>query len=207
MRAVSAVKRSARHSASGACPRRRAGRARRRLSAGPAWPPAARRRCRDGPRACLRGRISAGTSAAVTAPGQRRLGHVADIGDVGGEHLVIRLPERHPPERVGDRAAGGEQVVGERVVIGEQGGEVGAERDPRGAGQGGEIEDQLRLRPRRARASASPRISRPSASVLPISTVRPLAALQDVAGPEGGARDGILDRRDEQVQADREAGT
>ena len=55
-----------------------------------------------------------------------------------------------------------------------------------------------------ARASASTR--RPSASVLPISTVRPLRRGEDVAGAEGGAGNGVLDRRDEHAQAERQAG-
>ena len=56
-------------------------------------------------------------------------------------------------------------------------GKVGPERDPRGAGQGREIDDQLGLCPRPPRVSASARISRPSASVLSISTDRPLRDL------------------------------
>jgi hypothetical protein len=54
-----------------------------------------------------------------------------------------------------------------------------------------------------ASASASQRISRPSASVLPISTVLPAARANDVARPDGVARDGILDGRNQHAKANR----
>ncbi len=57
-----------------------------------------------------------------------------------------------------------------------------------------------------ARVRASARISRPSASVLPTSTDRPLRGGQHVARPHGVARDGVLDHRDQHRQAHRQAG-
>jgi hypothetical protein len=62
-----------------------------------------------------------------------------------GEQLVISFPQRHSPHGVVDRFARCEQVRGEGVVVGKQGGQVGTQRDAGGAGQGGEVEDQLGL--------------------------------------------------------------
>ena len=53
-------------------------------------------------------------------------------------------------------------------------------------------------------ASASPRISRPSASVLSISTFSPLRLAMHVARAEGGGGHAVLDRRDQQVQPHRQ---
>ena len=85
----------------------------------------------------------------------RRIG---EIGNVAIQHLVIAVPQRHPPDRVGRPPCRGIELLGKLVVIGEQGREVGPERDPRRAGQGGEVEDQLGLvsrRPWRARRRGS----------------------------------------------------
>jgi hypothetical protein len=54
-----------------------------------------------------------------------------------------------------------------------------------------------------ARVSASPSTSRPSASVLSISTVSPRRD-DHVAGAEGGGRNAVLDRRDEQMEPNRQ---
>ena len=193
-----------RRSGRAASPRRRGGRARRRPSAARAWPRAARRRCRDAPKAVPSGHELLQEQGGGHRARQRRFGDVAEIGDVGGEHLLIMLPERHPPQRVGNLLALRQQRVGERVVIGEQGGKVGAERDPRGAGQGGEIEDQLGLLLGRAGERVGEDQPPLRVGIADLDG-EPLAALQDVAGPEGVAGDGILDRRDDQVQADRQA--
>ena len=135
--------------------------------------------------------------------GHRPVRHVAEIGDVGAQHLVIAVPQRHPPQRIADRLAAAEHVVGERVVIGEQSGQIRPERDPGGAGQGGEIEDQLGL----LLAGAGERVAEDQAAFrIGIADLdgEALAALQDIAGPEGGARYGILDRRDQQMQPHRQ---
>ncbi len=56
-----------------------------------------------------------------------------------------------------------------------------------------------------ARVRMSARISRPSASVLPISMVRPLRLDRMSPGPEGVAGDGVLDGGDQHDQPDRQS--
>ena len=57
-----------------------------------------------------------------------------------------------------------------------------------------------------ARARASARISRPSASVLPTSMVRPLREFRTSPGPHGVAGDGVLDHRQQHGEAHRQLG-
>jgi len=67
-------------------------------------------------------------------------------------------------------------------------------------GQGGEVDDEglgVRHRPE---TKASQRTNRPSASVLPTSTVKPLRVSSTSPGPVGVAADGVFNDRQEQAQ-------
>ena len=87
-------------------------------------------------------------------------------------------------------------------MVGEKGREVRAESDPRRAGQGREVDDQLGLVLGRAGQRVGEDQPPFGIGIVDLDE-RPGAGLDDVAGPVGGARHGILDRRDQQVQADR----
>ena len=93
--------------------------------------------------------------------------------NLGIELALVGMPERHAPDRIvhGEAVAG--DVGGKRVVIGVEGRQLGAERYAGRAGEGGEIDDEVRAFLVGQRQGVA-RISRPSASVLPISTVMPL---------------------------------
>ena len=94
------------------------------------------------------------------------------VGDVALEQLVVRRPERHAPQRIADASTAGEQPCGQILVVGVERRQVGAERHARGTGKRGDGDEVIRrLLVGEAKASASTR--RPSASVLPISTVMP----------------------------------
>src|SRR6185437_1309527 len=61
-------------------------------------------------------------------------------------HLaVVALAERQPPDRLVERLASGDELLGERVVIGEAPGILVAERDDDGAGQRREVDHEARL--------------------------------------------------------------
>ena len=97
------------------------------------------------PRLLHRGTNRWRNNAAVTAPASGASDGIAEIGDLALEHLVIALPQRHPPQWVGLLVARREQVVGQRIIVGEQCRQIGAERHARCAGQRGEVDDQLGL--------------------------------------------------------------
>src|SRR5690606_37418164 len=88
-----------------------------------------------------------GHEALQAQRGGDRAGHaragIGDVGDMAGQVAQVGAPQRHPPQRVALALAGREPVGGERVVVGEQRRQVGAERDPRRAGEGGEVQHQV----------------------------------------------------------------
>ena len=99
--------------------------------------------------------------------------HIVDVGDLGIQHRFVWPPERHAPQRIvlGPRRA--RQLGGERIVVGIERRQLRSQRYTRRAGKRAEIDQQVRLvfvgeRQRVGEDEAA------SASVLPISTVRPL---------------------------------
>ena len=70
---------------------------------------------------------------------------IVEVGHLGIEHRLVRPPQRHAPHRIVLGGAVAHEFGGQRVVVGEERRHVGPERDARGAGQRGEIDDQLRL--------------------------------------------------------------
>ena len=70
---------------------------------------------------------------------------VGEVGEVGVEHLAIGAPQRQPPQRIGHRRAGGQRGLGQRIVVAEQRRQVRSQRHARGAGEGGEVDHQIRL--------------------------------------------------------------
>ena len=88
-----------------------------------------------------------------------------------------------------------------RVVVGVEGRQVGAERDPRGAGQRGEVEHQLRrvlVRKRKRVGKDHP----PFGVGVADFDRDPLAADDHVARAHRRRRDRILDDRDQRPQAE-----
>ena len=104
--------------------------------------------------------------------GEPSVRRIVEIGDVRFEHVFVTGVERQTPKRVVAGKSRRDDRCGELVIIGEGRRQIGTERDARCTGQRGEIDDQGRFAfARLVRASAS--TSRPSASVLAISTVNP----------------------------------
>ena len=135
------------------------------------------------------------------------VGVVLDVGDVAVQRRVVAAPTAACATAGRRRVAGGGASVGRQgLVVGVEGRQLRARapRAPRRSGWPGRWSGPASSSPARVRASA--RISRPSASVLPISTVRPGAAGEHVARPHGVAGDGVLHRRDQHRQPHRQAG-
>ena len=118
---------------------------------------------------------------------------------------MIGRPQRHPPDRIGGDAAVARRDRRRALVGGVDGHDLRAERDAGGAGQRRQVEEQVR----RLLAGERQRVGQhqPALGVGIADLDRqPLAAPQHVAGPEGGAGDGVLDRRDQDAEPDRQAG-
>ena len=95
---------------------------------------------------------------------------------------------------------------GQVLVVGVERRQVGPERDARRAGQRGDGDRDSPGASSSARLMASASTSRPSASVLPISTVMPFRLVQHVARPEGIAGDAVLGGGDQHAQPHRQLG-
>ena len=52
-------------------------------------------------------------------PGKGVRRDVVEVGDLGGEPGIVRLPERQPPDRIVDLGGGGFEPGGEIVIVGE----------------------------------------------------------------------------------------
>ena len=81
----------------------------------------------------------------VNGAGHRIAGRVGHVGDRALEILVIRIPQRQPPDGVLDCSRGALNLRSEIVAIHEGRREVGPKRSARRARQSREIDDQLRL--------------------------------------------------------------
>src|SRR5690606_33367116 len=68
----------------------------------------------------------------------RAAADVGHVGEVAVELALVFVPERQTPGAVAGALAGGEQFVGQFVVIGQQAGGVVAQGDDAGAGEGGQ---------------------------------------------------------------------
>ena len=93
------------------------------------------------------------------------------------------------------------QLGGERIVVGEERRQVGAERDARRAGQRGEVDDQLRLVLVGERQRVGENEPALGVGVADLDG-QALARRVDVARPERGAGNRVLDRRNEHAQPD-----
>ena len=61
------------------------------------------------------------------------------------DHLVVGRPERHAPDLLAGRLAGRGEALGQFVVVREQAGMFLRQRDEDRAGQGREVDHELRL--------------------------------------------------------------
>src|SRR5690554_2546155 len=71
----------------------------------------------------------------------RAAADVGHIGEVAVELALVFVPERQAPGAVTGAFAGGEQFVGQFVVVGQQAGGVVAQGNDAGAGEGGQVND------------------------------------------------------------------
>ena len=110
---------------------------------------------------------------------------------------------RSPPQRVLGLPGGGLDVLEQIVAIGEQGRQVRAERDPRGSGQSREVEDQLGLVLRGPGQRVGEDQSPFGIGVVDLD-LQAETRLDDVAGAQRRGGNRILDRRDQEVKADRQ---
>ena len=111
--------------------------------------------------------------AAVIEPASGLLPALLMSAMVPLDVAAIARMQRQPPERVVGCGTCSREIAGQGLVGREQGRQLRAQGDARGAGEGRGVEQEGRALAV-ASASASARIRRPSASVLPISTVIPL---------------------------------
>ena len=133
-------------------------------------------------------------------PGHAARGGVVEVGDAGLDQRLVGVPEGQPPQRIGDAGGGGGEVRRQRVVVGEEGRHVRPERHPRGAGQGGEADDEvgrLLVGERQRVGEHQPALG---VGVVDLDG-QPLAARQDVARPHRRAGDRVLHRRHQEAQA------
>ena len=80
-----------------------------------------------------------GDRAAIAAAG------VLHVGELRIDQLVVGRAKRHAPDVLAGGLAGVRQPLRQFVVVGEQAGVLGAERDHDRAGQRGEIDHEFRL--------------------------------------------------------------
>ncbi len=127
------------------------------------------------------------------------LGSVGDIGGLAFDHLAVGGPQRQPPQRIEGGLAGGEQRVGDAVVVAEKRGQLGAERDARGAGQGGEIGDQSRTPAGRLGERVGQYHPSLGVGVADLDG-QALARPHDIERAHGVARDAVFHRRDQHAE-------
>jgi len=76
---------------------------------------------------------------------------VLQVRDAALQVIAVLAHERELPERLAGRAAGGDELVDEPLVVPHDAREEMAERDPAGAGEGRDVDDRVGLRARRER--------------------------------------------------------
>ena len=136
---------------------------------------------------------------------QGAAGNIVDVGDLAVEQLTVGRPQGQAPQGVaGDRGVA-QNIRRQGVVGGEHGRQVGAQGDPRRAGQGGAVDDQRRL----LAIGLGERVGEHQAALgVRIADLHgeSLAALDDIEGADGVCRDAVLHRRDQHPKPHREAG-
>ena len=137
--------------------------------------------------------------------GKAAIGAVDHVGQAGFQHVVIRRPQRQAPHRIAHLCTGGNQLAGQCVIIGKQGGQLRAKCHPCGTGERREIDDQHRVPLAGQRDGIA---QHQPAFGIGVGDLHRLAGAgaDDVAGAHGIAGNGILRRRDDQVQPDAQIG-
>ena len=136
--------------------------------------------------------------------GKAAFGGVDHVGHVRFQHVVVPVPQGQAPDGIVLGRARGKQGAGERLVIGEERRQVRAERYAGGAGQRREIEDQVGG----MFAGAGQRVAQdqPAFGIgVRVLDGQALAGAQHVARAEGCGGHRVLDRGDEEVEADGQA--
>jgi len=121
---------------------------------------------------------------------------IVGVGDFRLQHRVVATPQRQPPQRIVLARGRAHQLGGERVVVGEERRNLGAERDTSGAGQGREIDQQVG----RFLVGERERVGQDQAAFgvgIADFDGEPLARAENVARAKAGAGDRVLDRRDQ----------
>ena len=137
-------------------------------------------------------------------PGKAVAGNVVEVGNLGLEPAVIGLVQRQAPQGVALPFAVAQDGCRKLLVIGKEGGKIRSEGDTGGPGEGGHVDQQVRLlaagfRQGIAEDQAALRIG------VPYLHGQALAGLEHIEGPEGLAGDGIFHGGDEDAQAQRQA--
>ncbi len=128
---------------------------------------------------------------------------VCGVGNVAVEHVSIRRPKRHPPQRVGGSFRCTKQRVSELVIIAEHCRQIRTQSYPRRTSQRGKIDDQNWLVLNRLRQRVGQYQPSFGIGIVDLDG-NPFAALQDIARPERVARDAVLRRRDKHMQPHRQ---
>ena len=149
---------------------------------------ASRRRCRNAARP-WRPHEAWRNSAAVIEPAKPPLETLLRSAILRIEQRVVGPPQRQAPERDRARAGACRAIVGgERVVVGVERRQLRPERDAGGAGQRGEVDEQVRGSPRRRAPARRPGSGGPRRRCCRSRPSGPCGSV-DVAGPEGVAGD------------------
>ncbi len=136
--------------------------------------------------------------------GERRARDVVEVRDLRFEPARIGLPQRQAPHRIADGEARGGELGRESVVLGVEGRQVGTDRDPGRPGQSGEVDEEVRLVLGREREGVGEHQPALGVGVADLDA----EALRLRKRRRGGrpARDGVLDRRDDDAQPHRQGG-
>ncbi len=136
------------------------------------------------------------------AAGMAAGGGVVDIGDRAVQVAHVRPVQRHAPERIGCVSRGFEQLRRQGFIVGIQAGQIRAQSDAGGAGEGGKIQHQLRLPLRRISECIAQHQPAFGVGIADLHA-QALARGDHLAGPERIRPDGVLDRRNQHLQAHR----
>ena len=136
---------------------------------------------------------------------ETRAADVREVGHLAVEKTLVRLVQRQPPEGIALLLGSCQRGCRQSVAVAEERGQFGAERHPRGAGQGCHVQQQVGAIPdgfgqRIAENQAPLRIG-----VADLDR-QALASSQDVERSKGVPRHGVLNRGHQHAEAQRQTG-
>jgi hypothetical protein len=126
----------------------------------------------------------------------RQIGRVGQVRRLAFKVPTIGLPQRQPPQRIEAVAAAVQNGLGQRIVVGKQSRQFGAQGNARRTGQGCGVEQQRRL----FGGGLGQRIGQDDAALgigVADLDAEPAARPDHVERPHGIAGDAVLDCRNQ----------